>query len=64
MYRWTMKQLEETDDITFAIAILNERREGTICRYSPLSVKLSEAAHTLALLKEQQDRDHSQEGRE
>lgn len=63
MYRWTMKQLEETDDITFAIAILNERRERTI-RYSPLSVKLSEAAHTLALLKEQQDRDHSQEGRE
>lgn len=50
MERWTMQELKETDDITFAICILNERRR-TLTPYSPLGMKLAEAAHTLHAIK-------------
>lgn len=43
MDRWTMRELKETDDITFAIQILYERRKG-LTPYSPLGMKLAEAA--------------------
>lgn len=55
MDRWTMKELKETDDITFAICILNEHRR-TLTPYSPLGMKLAEAAHTLANIKAEKDR--------
>lgn len=54
MDRWTMRELKETDDITFAICILNERRR-TLTPYSPLGMKLAEAAHTLANIKAEKD---------
>lgn len=55
MDRWTMRELKDTDDITFAIQILYERRRG-LTPYSPLGMKLSEAAHTLADIKVERDR--------
>lgn len=55
MDRWTMRELKETDDITFAIQILYERRKG-LTPYSPLGMKLSEAAHTLSEIKAERDR--------
>lgn len=55
MDRWTMKELKETDDIDFAICILNERR-NTITPYSPLGIKLSNAVHTLSELKTEHNR--------
>ena len=36
---WTMKQLDEIDDIDFAIAILNERAKK-LNPYAPLSEKI------------------------
>lgn len=51
MSQWTMKQLEEMNDIDFAIAILEERRKTTSNIYSPLNKKINSAKHTLALLK-------------
>ena len=55
MDRWTMRELKETDDITFAILILQERRRF-LSPYSPLGMKLAEAAHTLSKIKEEKDR--------
>lgn len=46
MDRWTMKELKETDDISFAIQILYERRKS-LNLYSPLYQKISEAVNTL-----------------
>jgi hypothetical protein len=50
-----MRELKETDDITFAIAILHERRK-TLTPYSPLGMKLAEAAHTLSEIKSEKDK--------
>lgn len=47
MDRWTIEQLKKTDDIDFAVAILNERRSGLTNIYSPLSERLERAARTL-----------------
>lgn len=55
MDRWTMEELESTDDITFAISILNQRRNG-LNPYSPLSMKLSRAVGTLENIKAEKDR--------
>lgn len=55
MIRWTMEQLEQADDIDFAICILNERR-GRLTPHFPLSEKLSEAARTLDNIKKERDR--------
>ena len=54
MDRWTMEDLERTDDIDFAIAILNERR-AKLTPYSPLGTKLTETVHTLNTIKEERD---------
>ena len=49
--RWTKKELKEIDDLSFAIAILYERK-GTITNpYAPLNEKINEAIRTLADLK-------------
>ncbi len=55
MDRWTMRELKDTDDITFAICILEERRRG-LTPYSPLGMKLKEAAHTLSRIKDETDK--------
>lgn len=55
MERWTMKELKNTDDITFAVCILNERKK-TLNPYSPLAKKLEEAAKTLSEIKAEKDR--------
>lgn len=46
MDRWTKKQLEEMNDLDFAICILTERR-NKISPYSPLGLRLDQARHTL-----------------
>ena len=46
MDRWTIKQLNNMDDLTFAAAILNER-QNKVSFYSPLGIKLASAARTL-----------------
>lgn len=53
MDRWTIKELRSTSNINFAISILNERRYK-ITPYSPLGMKLAEAAHTLCKIEEMQ----------
>lgn len=55
MDRWTMDELERTDDLTFAICILDERR-SRLNRYSPLSMKIQAAQQTLRRIKDAQDR--------
>ena len=47
---WTMKQLENTDDIDFAITILNERA-NKLNPYTPLSKKLYKTIKTLEHIK-------------
>ena len=47
MERWTIKELNNTSDIDFAISILNERRNGLTNPYSPISRKLDKAMQTL-----------------
>ena len=51
MRRWTIKELDETDDLLFAISILNERHSSLKNLYSPLSQKLTRAVNTLAELR-------------
>jgi hypothetical protein len=51
MNRWTMKELEEIDDIGFAIAILNERLADLSNPYAPLAKKIEEAIKTLKSLR-------------
>lgn len=53
MSRWTKKELEHLDNITFAIAILNERRQSTSNPYSLLNQKISETIKELEKIKEQ-----------
>lgn len=55
MDRWTMQELKDTDDISFAVAILGERKKG-LNPYSPLAKKLDEAARTLEEIKHEKDR--------
>ena len=55
MERWTMDELESTDDITFAICILNQRKNG-LNPYSPLSMKLSRAVRVLEDIKAEKER--------
>jgi hypothetical protein len=45
-----MNQLQETDDLTFAVAILNERR-NKLNPYTPLAKKLSNAVNTINEIK-------------
>lgn len=55
MERWTMEELESTDDITFAISILNQRR-ASLNPFSPLSMKLSHSISTLESIKAEKDK--------
>lgn len=47
MDRWTQAELKSTDNISFAIQILYERRKG-LNPYAPLYQKISEAVSELA----------------
>ena len=49
--RWTIKQLDEMDNISFAIQILRERKAKCTNYYSPLSEKLSKAIGQLEMIK-------------
>ena len=48
---WTIEQMKEMDDLSFAIAILNERRNKLTNVYSPLSIKLTKSIQALERLK-------------
>ncbi len=49
--RWTVKELNEADDLTFAMCILSERR-GLLNQEAPLAKKLHQAYHTLEELRD------------
>jgi hypothetical protein len=51
MKRWTIKELAKTDDITFAMCILSERREA-LNQEAPLAKKLKSAYCTLRDLRD------------
>lgn len=51
MSKWTKKQLEELDNITFTIAILNERKQSTTNPYSLLNQKINSAIGELEKIK-------------
>lgn len=53
--RWTMDELKNTDDLTFSISILSQRR-NSLNPYSPLSMKLNKAISTLENIKFEIDR--------
>lgn len=53
MSRWTKKELEQIDNITFAIAILNERRQSTTNPYSLLNQKINSACRELDKMKQE-----------
>lgn len=55
MDRWTIEELQNTDDITFAISILNQRLNN-LNPFSPLSMKLNHAIKTLEMIKEEKDK--------
>lgn len=50
MRRWTIKQINETDDLTFAMCIMSERRE-MLNQEAPLAKKLRSAYHTIDHLR-------------
>ncbi len=47
MKRWTIQRLNELDDKSFAICILQERLNGLSNPYSPLATKLAHAIRHL-----------------
>ena len=49
--RWTMKELRETDALTFAMCILSERREE-LSQNAPLAKRLKEVYHILGALRD------------
>lgn len=55
MDRWTQEKLERTDDLSFAIAILNERK-SSLNPYSPLSMKLNAATKAIEDIRDEKDR--------
>lgn len=54
MARWTKEQLDNIDDISFAIRILNERRQTTTNVYSLLNQKINKAIRTLEEIRAEQ----------
>lgn len=52
MDRWTQEELKNTDDLSFAIQILYERRKG-LNPYAPLYQKLSQTVSTLNTIREE-----------
>ena len=55
MDRWTHEELKNTDDISFAIQILYERRKS-LNPYAPLYGKISQAVNTLAMIREEKEK--------
>lgn len=55
MDRWTQAELKSTDNISFAIQILYERRKG-LNPYAPLYQKISEAVSELADIREEKQK--------
>ena len=55
MDRWTQEELKNTDDLTFAIQILYERRKG-LNPYAPLYQKLSQTVSTLNTIREEKEK--------
>lgn len=52
MDRWTQEELQRTDNIEFAICILNERK-NRLNPYSPLSMKLTASIKTLSDIRDE-----------
>ncbi len=50
MKRWTIKEMNEMDDITFTIAVLRERQSMLTNPNSPLYVRIGEAIASLGCL--------------
>ena len=57
MARWTKEQLDNIDDISFAIRILNERRQTTTNVYSLLNQKINKTIRTLEEIRAKQIED-------
>ena len=57
MARWTKEQLDNIDNISFAIRILNERRQTTTNVYSLLNQKINKAIRTLEEIRAEQIKD-------
>ena len=55
MDRWTMHDLERTDDLAFAVSILNQRK-NSLNPYSPLANKLAQSIRTIEEIKAERDR--------
>lgn len=51
MNKWTIKQLNETDDLLFAISILNERKLK-LNPFSPLAEKISRTVARLNKIRD------------
>ncbi|MFR1618659.1 MAG: hypothetical protein ACLSUM_15370 [Dysosmobacter welbionis] len=51
MQRWTIEMLDQTDDLSFAAAILTERRDALANPQSPLYRKLDQAISWLNQMK-------------
>lgn len=49
--RWTIKKLDSINEVDFAIAILNERKNKLSNSYSPLSQKINKTINKLEDLK-------------
>ena len=47
MKRWTIKELKEIDDFSFAVVIMNERKNSLTNYYSPLNQKICHACTTI-----------------
>lgn len=55
MDRWTMAELKSTDNLSFAIQILYERRKG-LNPYAPLYQKISEAVTELVTIRSEKQK--------
>ena len=55
MDRWTQDELKNTDDLSFAIQILYERRKS-LNPYAPLYSKISQVVNTLAMIREEKEK--------
>jgi hypothetical protein len=62
MYRWSKRELEETDAIDFAIEVLEERRARTTNPDSLLNQKITETQNELRKLKHKLGRKKCKDG--
>jgi len=54
--RWTIKEMNKTSAIDFAIAVLEERRNGTSNSYSPLNLKIDETIKELEYIRNERNK--------